>query len=44
MVIERPHEAGGRPYQSIWPAPQVLFLKQAAAPIGGYARRFGLQT
>jgi hypothetical protein len=37
MIIERPHEAGGRPYQSIWPDPQMFFLKQAADQNGGYA-------
>jgi hypothetical protein len=36
MIIERPHEAGGRPYQSIWPDPQVFFLKPAADQNGGY--------
>jgi hypothetical protein len=31
----RPHEAGGCPYQSIWPVPQVFFLKPAADQNGG---------
>ena len=38
MVIGRPHEAAGRPYQSIWPVPQVFFLKPAADQNGGSAR------
>jgi hypothetical protein len=38
MIIERPHQARGRSYQSIWPVPQVFFLKPAAAPNGGSAR------